>query len=137
MRADRNRWGGAAALAALVLFFGCDAIQQAAEEMEAAERAEAGGSGGGGLSQDAVAEGRRTLQTLFAEGRSDVVVEARGTVSRILADDNEGSRHQRFIVQVADGQTILMVTHEEEIAEHTKRLIRMRDGKIEHDSTRH
>jgi putative ABC transport system ATP-binding protein len=34
------------------------------------------------------------------------------------------------------GQTILMVTHEEEIANHAKRLIRMRDGRIEHDSSR-
>ncbi|MDH3941216.1 MAG: ABC transporter ATP-binding protein, partial [Xanthomonadales bacterium] len=35
------------------------------------------------------------------------------------------------------GQTILMVTHEEEIAAHANRLIRMRDGKIEHDSSVH
>jgi putative ABC transport system ATP-binding protein len=35
------------------------------------------------------------------------------------------------------GQTILMVTHEEEIAAHSRRLIRMRDGKIEDDSTKH
>jgi putative ABC transport system ATP-binding protein len=35
------------------------------------------------------------------------------------------------------GQTILMVTHEEEIAAHARRLIRMRDGKIEDDSTKH
>ena len=35
------------------------------------------------------------------------------------------------------GQTILMVTHEEEIAAHSRRLIRMRDGKIEDDTTKH
>ncbi len=34
----------------------------------------------------------------------------------------------------SDGQTLLMVTHEEEIAAHAKRLIRMRDGRIEHDT---
>jgi putative ABC transport system ATP-binding protein len=33
-----------------------------------------------------------------------------------------------------DGQTILMVTHEEEIAAYAKRTIRMRDGRIEHDA---
>ena len=37
----------------------------------------------------------------------------------------------------ASGQTILMVTHEDEIAAHARRLIRMRDGKIEHDSNTH
>ena len=36
-----------------------------------------------------------------------------------------------------DGQTILMVTHEEEIAAHARRLIRMRDGKIEDDTSNH
>ena len=34
------------------------------------------------------------------------------------------------------GQTILMVTHEEEIAAYAKRTIRMRDGKIEQDTLR-
>jgi ABC-type lipoprotein export system ATPase subunit len=29
------------------------------------------------------------------------------------------------------------VTHEEEIAAHAQRLIRMRDGKIEHDTRQH
>ena len=28
------------------------------------------------------------------------------------------------------GKTIIMVTHEEDIAEHAKRIIRMRDGQI-------
>ena len=34
--------------------------------------------------------------------------EGQGTVARILSDDNEGSRHQRFIVRQASGQTILI-----------------------------
>ena len=29
-----------------------------------------------------------------------------------------------------EGQTIVMVTHEEEIARHAKRIIRMKDGRI-------
>ncbi|NUQ00607.1 MAG: ATP-binding cassette domain-containing protein, partial [Armatimonadetes bacterium] len=32
-----------------------------------------------------------------------------------------------------EGMTIMMVTHEEDIAEHSKRIVRFRDGKIEHD----
>ncbi len=60
----------------------------------------------------------------------------------ILADEPTGnldSRTSEEIMELFDelnqqGQTILMVTHEEEIAAHAKRTIRMRDGKIEHDT---
>jgi hypothetical protein len=45
-----------------------------------------------------------------ASGTSDVQVEGEGTVIRILSDDVDGSRHQRFIVQLASGQTLL-ITH--------------------------
>ena len=39
--------------------------------------------------------------------RSDVEVLAGGRVTRLLADDREGSRHQRFLVRVADTLTVL------------------------------
>ena len=63
----------------------------------------------------------------------------------LLADEPTGnldSRTSEEIMQLfgelnRGGQTILMVTHEEEIAAHASRLIRMRDGKIEHDITHH
>ena len=63
----------------------------------------------------------------------------------LLADEPTGNLDSRTSVEIMDlfaelnndGQTILMVTHEEEIAAHAKRLIRMRDGKIEHDTIRH
>jgi Protein of unknown function (DUF3465) len=31
-----------------------------------------------------------------------------GSVSKILSDDNDGSRHQRFIVRLPSGQTVLI-----------------------------
>jgi len=31
-----------------------------------------------------------------------------GTATRILSDDNDGSRHQRFILRLASGQTVLI-----------------------------
>ena len=31
-----------------------------------------------------------------------------GTVIRVLPDDNDGSRHQRFILQLASGRTLLI-----------------------------
>ena len=44
----------------------------------------------------------------------------------------------KIIAKIRDqGITILMVTHEDEIAAYARRLIRMRDGKIEDDTTRH
>lgn len=39
-----------------------------------------------------------------------------GTVKRTLADDNEGSRHQRFILSVSGGKTLL-VAHNIDLAE--------------------
>ena len=51
----------------------------------------------------------------FATGASDVQVEGEGKVIRVLADDLDGSRHQRFIVELASGQTLL-ITHNIDIA---------------------
>lgn len=51
----------------------------------------------------------------FASRASDVQVEGEGTVIRVLADDLDGSRHQRFIVQLASGQTLL-ISHNVDIA---------------------
>ena len=44
----------------------------------------------------------------FEAGRSDVWVQASGEVARVLSDDNEGSRHQRFLVELRNGITVLI-----------------------------
>jgi Protein of unknown function (DUF3465) len=44
----------------------------------------------------------------FTNGTSNVQVEGEGVVTRILADDLDGSRHQRFIVRLESGQTVLI-----------------------------
>lgn len=51
----------------------------------------------------------------FAERRSNYQVEGSGAVSRLLPDDNDGSRHQRFILAVDDGHTVL-VAHNIDLA---------------------
>ena len=51
----------------------------------------------------------------FASRTSNVQVQGEGKVIRVLADDLDGSRHQRFIVQRASGQTLL-ITHNIHIA---------------------
>lgn len=55
------------------------------------------------------------LASLYANQTSNVEVSGVGTVTRLLADDNDGSRHQRFIVALASGQTLL-VAHNIDIA---------------------
>jgi Protein of unknown function (DUF3465) len=48
------------------------------------------------------------LAVAFDQHQNNIQVEGQGTVSRILPDDLNGSRHQRFIVQLATGQTLLL-----------------------------
>ena len=46
---------------------------------------------------------------------SDVQVSGSGNVSRMLSDDNKGSRHQKFILRLSSGQTLL-VAHNIDLA---------------------
>jgi len=47
--------------------------------------------------------------------RDGATFQGEGRVSRVLADDDEGSRHQRFIVTLATGQTVL-IAHNVDLA---------------------
>ncbi|NNK38860.1 MAG: DUF3465 domain-containing protein [Xanthomonadales bacterium] len=47
-------------------------------------------------------------ETAFEQGISGRQVLGSGEVIRILPDDNDGSRHQRFILRTASGQTLLI-----------------------------
>lgn len=48
------------------------------------------------------------LVRAIANGTSDVQVTASGEVIKVLPDDNHGSRHQRFLVRLDSGDTILI-----------------------------
>ncbi len=50
-----------------------------------------------------------------AARRSDVIVTGVGRVAKTLPDDNKGSRHQRFILDVGQGLTVL-VAHNIDLA---------------------
>ena len=52
---------------------------------------------------------------LYESRASKQVVEASGTVVHILPDDNDGSRHQRFLVDLAGGHTLL-ISHNIDLA---------------------
>jgi len=55
------------------------------------------------------------LARAFAQRTSNIQVEGQGVVRRVLSDDNDGSRHQRFIVALATGQTLL-ISHNIDLA---------------------
>lgn len=64
------------------------------------------------------------VHDLFAQRRSGVWVEGIGTVIRILPDDNDGSRHQRFILSIDNGHTLL-IAHNIDLA---PRVPNLREG---------
>ena len=55
------------------------------------------------------------ISELFANKTSGVMVTGTATVKKILRDDLEGSRHQRFILRLEDGHTVL-VAHNIDLA---------------------
>lgn len=63
----------------------------------------------------AVAGTRDPVAEAYAGRQSGVPVEGSGTVTRILGDDSLGDRHQRFILRLPSGQTVL-VAHNVDLA---------------------
>jgi hypothetical protein len=55
------------------------------------------------------------IEPAFDQRLSGQQVRGSGIVSRILSDDNNGSRHQRFILRLPSGQTLL-VAHNIDLA---------------------
>lgn len=55
------------------------------------------------------------IANAFANKLSNIQVESVGKVTKLLADDLVGGRHQRFIVQLSNGQTLL-IAHNIDIA---------------------
>lgn len=55
------------------------------------------------------------LERAFAEKLSNLQVEGSGVVTMILPDDDKGSRHQRFVLRLASGRTLL-VAHNIDLA---------------------
>ncbi len=58
----------------------------------------------------------QVLADAFDNHQGNIQVQGGGRISRILADDQDGSRHQRFIVQLESGQTLL-VAHNIDLAD--------------------
>lgn len=78
-------------------------------------------------------------------GQRQRVAVARALINRpsiILADEPTGNLDTKTSIEVMNlfeqiynnGNTVIVVTHEEDIALHARRIIRLRDGKIESDT---
>lgn len=49
-----------------------------------------------------------TILAAFKAGEGDLLVRSKGKVVNVLSDDTIGSRHQRFIVKLANNHTVLI-----------------------------
>ena len=59
--------------------------------------------------------GQGVIEAAFENQRSDLMVTATGRVMRVLSDDLKGSRHQRFIIELPSGHSVL-VAHNIDLA---------------------
>jgi hypothetical protein len=74
---------------------------QGTSEKPAAESAALSADDGPGTADDPIAEA-------YESRASGVLVSGRGQVTRVLGDDSLGDRHQRFILELDSGQTLLI-----------------------------
>jgi hypothetical protein len=64
------------------------------------------------------------IERAYRERRSNLQLRGDGTATRVLADDNDGDRHQRIILELASGNTVL-IAHNIDLA---PRIPGIRDG---------
>ncbi|MEM1143735.1 MAG: ABC transporter ATP-binding protein [Pseudomonadota bacterium] len=110
-----------------------------------------------GVDKSATQRGKRLIERLglhermghrpnqLSGGQRQRVAIARALVASpplLLADEPTGNLDSKTSEEImalfgelnSEGQTIVMVTHEDEIAAHAQRVIHMRDGRIERDA---
>ena len=88
------------------------------------------------------------LPNQLSGGQRQRVAIARALVTNpsiLLADEPTGNLDSRTTIEImqlfnelhGEGQTLIVVTHEDEIAQHCRRVVEMKDGRIFDDSTVH
>jgi hypothetical protein len=67
----------------------------------------------GEVHQQAISENSdsqsQSAPSSFGRADDNAQVRGQGVVVKVLPDDNKGSRHQKFIIELSSGQTILIV----------------------------
>jgi hypothetical protein len=77
-----------------------------------------------GTASDQLLPSDQLLQRAYENRQSNLQVEGSGVVIKILPDDLQGSRHQKFILRLSSGQTLL-IAHNIDIA---PRIDALREG---------
>ena len=72
----------------------------------------------------------QTFADAFENRRSNVQVRGEGSVSKILPDDNQGSRHQRFVIKLDPDRTVLIALYSTRECIHVGRQLRRRSTQI-------
>src|SRR6185436_816767 len=96
------------------------------------------------LGRVGIAERAGSLPSQLSGGQQQRVAIARAIVTDpvlLLADEPTGALDSRSTADLlalfdgfnADGRTVIVITHERDVAAHAKRVLRMRDGKIVSD----
>ena len=119
-------------LIALVAVFAYQKMQnkqplqsQHQQKIEAVQKQNNAGGENADTAQQQTSSGKQSaeavLKQAFENEQSDIQVEGEGTVWKTLPDDNKGTRHQRFILKLSSGQTLL-VAHNIDLADKIKGL---------------
>ena len=119
-------------LIALVAVFAYNKMQnkqplqsQHQQKIEAVQKQNNAGGENADTAQQQTDSGKQSaeavLKQAFENEQSDIQVEGEGTVWKTLPDDNKGTRHQRFILKLSSGQTLL-VAHNIDLADKIKGL---------------
>lgn len=110
------------------------------------QRAERRGRVEGALEMVGLADRGHHRPNELSGGQRQRVAIARALVnnpSLILADEPTGNLDSRTSTEImvafdrihAEGNTVILVTHEEDIAAHARRRVRLKDGRIESDTS--
>ena len=57
-----------------------------------------------------------SLQRAFKNRQSDLQIQGKGEVMKVLRDDNRGSRHQKFIIKGGGSEQSVLVAHNIDLA---------------------
>ena len=115
---------GGVIVALVAAYYGIDLQQQKTENVQAPVQQEPQSQTEAAQATQSSSKAQNATDVIahaFKNKLSDIQVEGSGKVVAILRDDNEGSRHQKFILELSNGQTLL-VAHNIDLAPRIEHL---------------